>query len=142
MTLVANGIYSGKENHDIASEKNTRLVNTNLSEKTVDDILADFEFSESETKGQSPSGHKPNFYGYTGGKSQQFHISLNKDWYRAELHKRVSSVTVFIKVYEWAKQQNFMGTEEFRNLFRIRNSVESVPSMLSADRMPVRGLLR
>ena len=36
-----------------------------------------------------------------------------------------------------------MGTEEFKNLFRIRNGVETVPSLLQrkyhADRMPVWG---
>lgn len=39
-----------------------------------------------------------------------------------------------------------MGTEEFKNLFRIRNGAETVPSLLRrkyhADRMPVRGLIR
>ena len=39
-----------------------------------------------------------------------------------------------------------MGSEEFPNLFRIRNGVETMPSMLRwlyhADRMSVRGLLR
>lgn len=156
VTLVADGAYSGKENHDLASEKNIRLVNTDLSGKAVDDILADFEFNESGTKVlRCPSGHEPKSCGYTGGKSQQFHVSFtreqcagcpNKDRCRAKLHKRVSSVTVSIKARERAKQQKFMGTEEFRNLFRIRNGVETIPSILRrlyrADRMPVRGLLR
>ena len=39
-----------------------------------------------------------------------------------------------------------MGTEEFKNLFRIRNGVETIPSLLRrkyhADRMPVQGLIR
>ena len=39
-----------------------------------------------------------------------------------------------------------METEEFRNLFKIRNGVETVPSMLRrqyhVDEMPVRGLIR
>ncbi len=50
MTLVADGAYSGKEHHDLASGKNIRLINTNLSDRAVDDILADFEFNESGTK--------------------------------------------------------------------------------------------
>ena len=41
---------------------------------------------------------------------------------------------------------SFMGTEEFRNLFKIRNGVETLPSLLRrryhADRMSVRGLIR
>lgn len=102
-----------------------------------------------------PAGHEPKSCGYTRGKSQQFHVSFtreqcagcpNKDRCRAKLHKCVSSVTVSIKAHERAKQQKFMGTEEFRSLFRIRNGVETIPSMLRrlyrTDRMPVRGLLR
>lgn len=104
---------------------------------------------------QCPTGHKPKSCGYTGGKSQQFYVSFrqeqctgcpNKDRCRASLHKCVSSVTISVKAHEWAKQQKFMGTEEFRNLFRIRHGVETVLSMLRrlyhAGRMPARGLLR
>lgn len=156
ITLVTDGAYSGKENHDLAAEKNIRLINTDLSGKPVDDILADFVFNESGTKVlRCPAGYEPKSCGYTGGKSQQFHVSFtrdqcagcpNKDRCKARIHKRVSSVTVSIKAHERAKQQRFTGTEEFRNLFKIRNGVETVPSMLRrqyhADRMPVRGLIR
>lgn len=156
VTIVADGAYSGKENHDLASEKNIRLVNTDLSGRAVDDILADFEFNESGTKVlKCPAGYEPKSCGYTGGKSQQCHVSFrreqcegcpNRNRCRAKLHKHVSSVTVSVKAHERAKQQKFMGTEEFRHFFRIRNGVETVPSMLRrlyhADRMPVRGLLR
>lgn len=151
--LVTDGAYSGKENHDLAEGKNMRLVNTDLSGKPVDDILADFVFNEPGLR--CPAGYEPKSCGYTGSKSQQFHVSFmrnqcagcpNKDRCKAKIHKRVSSVTVSIKAHERAKQQRFMGTEEFRNLFKIRNGVETVPSILRriyhADRMPVRGLIR
>ena len=42
---------------------------------------------------------------------------------KAKIYKRVSRVTVSVKSHERAKQQRFMGTEEFRNLFKIRNGV-------------------
>ncbi len=48
--LVTDGAYSGKANHDLAKEKNIHLVNTDLSGKPVDDILADFVFNETGTK--------------------------------------------------------------------------------------------
>ncbi len=154
--LITDGAYSGKENHDLAADKNIRLVNTDLSGKPIDDILAKFVFDEAGTKVlKCPAGYKPKSCGYTGGKSKQFHVSFhrnqcaecpNKERCKAKIYKRVSSVTVSIKAHERAKQQLFMGTEEFRNLFRIRNGVETVPSMLrrkyQADRMPVRGLIR
>ena len=47
---IADGAYSGKENHDLATEKNIRLINTDLFGKPVDDILADFVFNEDGTK--------------------------------------------------------------------------------------------
>ena len=156
VTVVADGAYSGKENHDLAAEKNIRLVNTDLSGKAVDDILAEFVFNEEGTKVlRCPAGYEPKSCGYTGCKSQQFHVSFqrdqcancpNKDRCKAKIHKRVSSVTVSVKAHERARQQRFMGTEEFKNLFRIRNGIETVPSLLRrkyhADRMPVRGLIR
>lgn len=122
--LVADGAYSGKENHDLAAEKNIRLVNTDLSGKPVNDILADFVFNESGTKVlRCPAGYEPKSCGYTGGKSQQFHVSFLHDQFagcpnqtlcKAKIHKRVSSVTISIKAHERAKQQRYMGTEEFR----------------------------
>lgn len=154
--LITDGAYSGKENHDLAAEKNIRLVNTDLSGRPVDDILADFVFNESGTKVlRCPAGYEPKSCGYTGSKSQQCHVSFtreqcmgcpNKDRCKAKIHKRVSTVTVSIKAHERAKQQRIMETKEFRSFFRIRNGVETIPSMLRrlyhADRMPVRGLIR
>lgn len=155
-TLVADGAYSGKENRDLAAEKNIRLINTDLTGKPVDAILADFVFNEEGTRVlRCPAGYEPKSCGYTGTKGQQFHVSFtrdqcagcpNKDRCKAKIHKRVSSVTVSIKAHESAKQQRFMESEEFRNLFKIRNGVETVPSMLRrqyhVDEMPVRGLIR
>lgn len=156
VTLITDGAYSGKENRDLASEKNIRLVNTDLLGRPVDSILADFVFNEAGNKVlRCPAGYEPKSCGYTGAKSQQFHVSFqreqcancpNKERCKAKIYKRVSSVTVSLKAHERAKQQRFMDTEEFRNLFKIRNGVETIPSLLRrtyhADRMPVRGLIR
>lgn len=68
------GAYSGKENHDLAAEKNIKLVNTDLSGKPVDSILAEFVFNEEGTKVlRCPAGYEPKSCSYTGEKSQQFH---------------------------------------------------------------------
>lgn len=156
ITLVTDGAYSGKENRDLAAEKNIRLVNTDLSGKPVDPILADFKFSENGSRVvRCPAGYEPRSCGYTGGKAKQFHVSFereqcaqcpNKERCKAKIHKKVSTVTVSIKAHESARQQRFMETEEYRNLFKIRNGVETVPSLLRrqyrVDEMPVRGLIR
>lgn len=79
-TLITDGAYSGKENHDLAAQKNIRLINTDLSGKPVDDILADFVFNETGTKVvRCPAGYEPKSCGYTGDKSQQFHVSFQKE---------------------------------------------------------------
>ena len=139
-TVIADGAYSGKENHDLATEKNIQLVNTDLSRKPVDNILAEFVFNEEGTKVlRCPAGYEPKSCSYTGEKSQQFHISFqrdqcvncpNKDCCKVKIHKRVSSVIISVKSHEQARQQCFMSTEEFKNLFWIRNGVETVPSCL------------
>ncbi|MBQ6875168.1 MAG: transposase, partial [Lachnospiraceae bacterium] len=70
----------------------------------------------------------------------------HKQQCKAKIYHRVSSVIVSIKSHERAKQQRFMETKEFRDLFKLRNGVETLPSLLrrqyQADRMPVRGLIR
>ncbi|MFR3186036.1 MAG: transposase [Ruminococcus sp.] len=103
-------------------------INTDLSGKPVDDILADFVFNETGTKVvRCPAGYEPKSCGYTGDKSQQFHVSFQKEQCancphkaqcKAKIYKRVSRVTVSVKSHERAKQQRFMGTEEFRNLLK------------------------
>lgn len=55
-TLITDGAYSGKENHDLAERKNIRLVNTDLSVKPVD-----FVFNETRTKVlRCPARYEPN----------------------------------------------------------------------------------
>jgi hypothetical protein len=82
-TVVADGACSGKENHDLAAEKNIQLVNTDLSGKPVDNILAEFVFNEEGTKVlRCPAGYEPKSCSYIGKKSQQFHISFQRDQWR------------------------------------------------------------
>lgn len=47
--LITDGAYSGKGNRDLAAERHIHLVNTGLSGKPVDDILADFVFNQEGT---------------------------------------------------------------------------------------------
>ena len=43
-TLIADGAYSGKENHDLATEKNIRLINTDLFGKSNNETETRKEF--------------------------------------------------------------------------------------------------
>lgn len=153
VTLVTDGAYAGKENRDLAGEKNIRLVTTELSGRPVNNILADFVFNEDGTRVlRCPAGYEPKSCGYTGISGQQCRVSFERECCancphktecKAKIHKRVSSVTVSIKAAMRAREQRYMQEDEFKNLSRIRNGVETVPSLLrrryGVDRMAVRG---
>lgn len=154
VTIVADGGYSGKANQDLASEKNINIVTTDLLGRDVPEIYADFEFNEEGTKvTKCPAGYKPKSSSYmkpTGQCRASFEREYcaacpHKDQCKAKIHKRVSTVIVSVKSSARAKNQRQMHTEEFKNLARIRNGVETIPSILRreyhVDEMPVRGKL-
>lgn len=154
VTIVADGGYSGKANQDLAAEKNVNVVTTDLLGRDVPEIYADFKFNEEGTKViKCPAGNEPKSCCYMK-KTGQCRVSFDreccakcphKDQCKAKIHKRVSTVVVSAKSSARAKQQRQMHTEEFKNLARIRNGVETVPSILRreyhVDEMPVRGKL-
>lgn len=154
VTLVADGAYSGAENTAAAARKNVTLVTTDLTGKDTPDILADFSFSEDGKKVLAcPEGHEPNkctYYSSTG----QCYVSFrreccancpHKDQCKAKIHKTKATVMVSKTGHDRAASQRLHNTEAFKNLARIRNGVETVPSILrrryNIDRMP-RGLQR
>ena len=70
----------------------------------------------------------------------------HKEECRVKEHKKVCSFTISLTAGYRAKAKRFMKTEEFSLLSRIRNGIETVPSVLRkiyhADRMPVHGISR
>lgn len=153
ITVITDGAYSGEENRKLAEEKNIDLVTTDLSGRKVPDIYADFEFNEQGTRiTRCPAGHMPKSSSFMGPTRQcraSFDRSLcascpNKDKCRAKIHKKTAVVVISKGASERARQQRRMQTEEFRQLARIRNGVETLPSILRnqyhVDNMFVRGL--
>ena len=101
-------------------KKNIRLINTDLSGKPVDDILADFVFNETGTKVVRCLQDMSQNPGYTGDKSQQFHVFKRNSKLstqaqcKAKIYKRKpAEVTVLVKSHERAKQQRFMERKNF-----------------------------
>lgn len=152
VVLVTDGAYSGKDNRDLAASKNVNLVNTDLTGRDVPDIYADFEFSEDGKKIlKCPAGHTPKSSSYMAPSKQcraSFERNLcascpHKDQCKAKIHKKVSTVVISSNASTRAKQKRQMQTEDFKNLARLRNGVETVPSILRkqyhVDQMPVRG---
>ena len=131
------------------------LVTTNFQGKKPEDIFADFEFSPDGKKvlkcagGQVPATNSYN------AKTEQCRITLDreicdscpyKDQCRPKFHKTKTSKVLSWKTLSRAKQLRYMKTSEFVELAKIRNGIESLPSILRrkyrVDEMPVRGRLR
>ncbi len=151
--VITDGAFSGEENRKLCREKNIDLITTDLTGKKVPDIYADFEFNEDGTRIiRCPAGHTPRSSSYMAPSKQcraSFDRSLcascpNKDKCRAKIYKRTAAVVISKNASNRAKQQRSMQTEKFRQLARIRNGVETLPSILRkqyhVDEMFVRGL--
>lgn len=148
-TLITDGAYGGEENRKLAAEKNINLVTTNLPGAETADIYADFVFDEEGKKIlRCPAGHEPKSCSYCPGTGQcavSFQKSLCENCpYRDRCHpktyKRVAKLVLSKNSSERAKYQRMMQSEMFKNLARIRNGIETVPSILRnryhVDRMP------
>ena len=152
--LITDGAYSVRDNTNAAAEKNIDLVTTDLTGREAKDIAADFEFTEDGKKVIHCSAGNPpkscNYINQTG----QCRISFPKnkcencphrDQCNPKLFNRTSMVFLSKKSFDRAKTQRKMKTEKYKELSRIRNGVETIPSILrrkyQIDHMPVRGLL-
>ena len=155
VTMVTDGAYAGEENTALAAEKNVTLITTDLPGQDVSSILAGFELNEEETRViKCPAGYTPKSSSYirqTGTCTASFDRSCcancpHKDECRAKIYKRVAKIRVTAKQIRRAALQEKMKSEEYKLFARIRNGVETVPSILRniyhADRMPARGKIR
>lgn len=155
VTLVTDGAYSGEENRRLAKKKNIDLVTTNLSGKDTKDICADFTFSEDGEKIlRCPAGNQPKSSSLaksTGKVRASFPKNMcencpYKDQCQPKISNKTSRVYVTKAAHERAMSQRFRKTWQFEFLSRVRNGVETVPSILRRryhiDTMPVRGKIR
>lgn len=154
VTIVADGAYASKENNKLAEQKNVHLVTTDLTGKKPDPIFAEFELTEDgQSVTKCPAGYvpqrcsKPNRSGQmtlTFDRSQCANCP-NREKCNAKLRKRVSNVSISQAKHERARFCEERNTEEFRNFARLRNGVETVPSMMrrvhGVDGMPCRGTI-
>lgn len=154
-TLIADGAYSGSENQKLATSKNTELITTALSGKDVNEIFADFTFTEDGKQVTScPMGKEPiktTFYPKTGMCRILFARECCKDCpHREECkvreQKKNYAVHVSANMAERARYLAKLTTDEYKQLTRKRNAVEGIPSVLRrryhVDDIPVFGYLR
>lgn len=137
--VITDGAYSGEENVKTAAEQNVKLVTTDLLGKDVEPVMGDFKFSEDGTRVlRCPAGHEPksNWYNKQSG---QVNVSFPREccagcplqqYCHPKIFKRVSKLTVSVKMKNRANAQKQMETEEFKQYARLRNGVETVPSLL------------
>ncbi|WP_342756543.1 transposase [Kineothrix sedimenti] len=153
--LITDGAYSGAENTSLAAAKNIRLVTTDLTGKEVPDIYADFEMNKEGTRIlKCPAGYSPKSC-CCSSSNGHVHASFikelclgcpHKDECRVKVYKNVCSVDLSATAQYRAKTRRYMKTDEFKAFARLRNGVETIPSILRSqyqvDRMAVRGKIR
>lgn len=153
--LVTDGAYCGTENTDLAASKNIKLVTTDLTGKDVPDIYADFEFNEAGTRIiKCPAGYAPKSC-CCSSSNGHIHASFSreicincpyKNQCKVKVHKKVCSIDISATAKYRATARRYMKTDEFKALARLRNGVETLPSLLRkryhVDQMPVRGKIR
>lgn len=155
VTMVTDGAYAGEENITLAAEKNVTLITTDLPGQDVPSILGKFELNDDETKVvRCPAGYIPkssSFIRQTGTCTASFERSCcencpHKDECHAKIYKRVAKIRVTGKQIRRAVLQEKMKGEEYKLFARLRNGVETIPSILKnvyhVNRMPVRGRIR
>lgn len=152
--MIADGAYGGAENVQRAEDKGVELVVTALTGKDPDMIMGEFQFNEDGTKVlRCPMGHEPEkstFHSKTGMCRAKFHRSCcetcpYRDKCRAMEQKKSFAVYVSTKMADRANTLKKLSTDHYRRLSRLRNGIESRPSLLrrrmDVDRIPVFGYL-
>jgi hypothetical protein len=149
------GAYASAENIALAASKNIELVPTDLAGRETAPIMADFKFNEDFTRvTECPAGHAPKSCSYNKT-TEQCHVSFDRnycvncpfqDQCKPKIFKRVAKKTVSRKSVARAEYIKSKDTERFKLITRLRNGIETVPSMLKnryeANHMPARGIQR
>ena len=143
------------EEGNLAESKNTELVTTALTGKTVDKFYAGFQFSEDGTKMLNcPMGHAPlktTYYPKTGMCRALFAKDCcencpHKNDCKCKPQKKNYAVHASASMASRARHLEKLSTKKYIELIRLRNAIEGIPSVLRRkyriDEIPVFGKLR
>ena len=153
--LVTDRAYYGVDNTKLAASKNISLITTDLTGKDVPDIYADFELNKERTRIiKCPMGHSP-ISCCRSSSNGHIHASFSKEICmncphktecKVKIYKKVCSIDMSATAQHRAITRRYMKTDAFKALARLRNGVETLPSLLRnryhVDRMPVCGKIR
>lgn len=139
VSLVTDGAYSDTENKELARSKNVDLITTDLPGRDVPSLIATFQLNEQGTRVlKCPAGYTPKSSSFIR-QNQICTASFDRnlcarcpyqDRCKPKIFKRVAKITVSQKSIERAKTQGEMRTEKFKQYAKLRNGVETIPSIL------------
>lgn len=154
--MITDGAYAGEEISEMAAEKNITLLTTGLVGRKPKEILGQFELDETGCMVAScPAGNSPKSGSYIK-QTDSIRVSFHKHQcegcpYQSKcnpnIKERTASLVIPLKSRRRIRESLELMDEEIRTFIgRIRNGVETVPSMLRnkyrVDKMPVRGKLK
>jgi len=156
MTIYADGAYSSKELQEQAGEKNIEIITTDLIGRKPRAILSEFKLTEDKHGVVTcPAGKVPKSSSYNKSNNmirisfyrEQCEYCPNREACLADLKVRTAVVHISLDSLERAKNIAEQREKYDHTLAaRIRNGVETVPSLLrnkyQADNMPVRGKIQ
>ena len=147
--ITTDGAYPTPDNQKLAERKNVRIVSTNMTGRKVNDLCADFVMNKDRTAIiQCPAGIDAISCSgpFANGQMRATFPAAccrncpYKDKCPSKIGKRVSSVLISSSSINRAKTQRHMQGEEGKNFARLRNGVETLPSILRriyhADNLP------
>ena len=147
--IATDGAYPSPANQKLAESKNVQIVSSNMAGHKAADICADFVMNkEKNAIIQCPAGIEPiSCTGpYKNGRMRATFPAACcencpfKDRCIVNPGKRVNSVTISASSINRARTQRHMQGEEGKNFARLRNGVETLPSILRrkyhADNLP------
>ncbi len=149
VTISTDGAYPTPENQKLAESKNVQIVSTNMTGRKANDICADFVMNKDKTAIiQCPAGIEP--LSCSGPyKNGQMRATFSadccnncpyKDKCIAKIGKKVSSVLISASSISRAQTQRHTQGEEGKNFAKLRNGVETIPSILRrcyhTDKLP------
>ncbi len=153
--LVADGAYASTENEAKAKEYNFELVSTALTGKIPHEIMAQFQLDEEKKEVlQCPAGNVPiksRYQPSSGMYRANYPKEVcencpHKNQCGVKFQKKSAVVMISPKTVTRAAHRQKMSTDEYRQLAKIRNGVEGIPSILrrkyDVDHIPAKGLLR
>jgi hypothetical protein len=155
VTILADGTYGSDEMMALAKQNHVNLVTTALIGKTPDPIMSGYVLDDAkQTIDRCPAGYTPISCQYKDT-TASIYAHFNKGTCSTcplrrhcgvKFQKKTGLVHISVKTINRAAYIEQLGEPEFKQMTRLRNSIEGIPSVLRrkyrVDRMPVRGYVR